>query len=121
MDTVTYPDPSTVEFVNRFMIPFRANTQAFANLAGNYGIQYTPTVLTVDGEGKEHHRTVGFMEPKEFIPSLMFGVAKANFGNSLGKRAIAMLDVLLLEYPRSGIAAEATKLKQEWVRLGVGK
>jgi len=121
MDTVTYPDPSTVEFVNRFMIPFRANTQALANLSGNYAIQYTPTVLTVDGEGKEHHRTVGFMEPKEFIPSLMFGVAKANFGNSLGKRAIAMLDVLLLEYPRSGIAAEATKLKQEWLNLGVGK
>jgi thioredoxin-related protein len=121
MDTVTYPDSKTVEFVNRFMIPFRANTQAYANLAGNYGIQYTPTVLTVDGEGKEHHRTVGFMEPKEFIPSLMFGVAKANFGNSLGKRAMAMLDVLLLEYPRSGIAAEATKLKQEWVNLGVGK
>ena len=51
----------------------------------------------------------------------MFGVAKANFGNGLGKRAIAMLDVLLLEYPTSGIAAEATKLKQEWVKLGVGK
>ncbi len=121
MDTVTYPDSKTAEFVNRFMIAFRANTHEFANLAGNYRIQYTPTVLTVDGEGKEYNRTVGFMDPSEFVPSLMLGVAKANFGNNLGKRAIAMLDVILIEYPRSGVAPEATKLKQDWLKLGVGK
>ncbi len=107
--------------MNRFMIPFRANTQTFGNLAGNYRIQYTPTVLTVDGDGKEYHRIVGFMDPKEFVPSLMLGVAKANFSNNLGERAIAMLDVLLIEYPTSGIAAEANRLKQEWQKLGAGK
>ncbi len=121
MDTVTYPDSRTVEFVNRFMIPFRANAQAFGNLAGSYGIQYTPTILTVDGDGKEYHRTVGFMEAKEFVPSLMLGVAKANFGINLVKRAIAMLDMLLIEYPRSEAAAQATPLKQEWLKVGVGK
>ncbi len=121
MDTVTYPDPSTVEFVNHYMIPFRANTQSFGALAGDYRIQYTPTVLTVDGEGKEHHRTVGFMDPKEFIPSLMLGVGKTDFSNNLVKRAIAMMDMLLIEYPRSGAAGEATRLKQEWVKLGAGK
>ncbi len=121
MDTVTYSDSRTVEFVNRFMIPFRANTQAFGNLAGNYGIQYTPTVLTVDGEGREHYRTVGFMDTKEFVPSLMLGVAKANFVNNLIKRAIAMLDILLIEYPGSGVAPEATRMKQEWKKLGAEK
>jgi hypothetical protein len=121
MDTVTYSDSRTVEFINRFMIPFRANTQSFGNLAGNYGIQYTPTVLTVDGDGREHNRTVGFLDAKEFIPSLMLGVGKANFNNNLIKRAIAMLDMLLIEYPTSRVAAEATKLKQEWLKQQAGK
>ncbi len=121
MDAVTYSDSRTVEFVNRFMIPFRANTQSFGHLAGSYGIQYTPTVLTVDGDGKEHNRTVGFMDPKEFVPSLMLGVSKADFSNNLVKRAIAMLDMLLIEYPMSGVAAEATRLKQEWPKHQTGK
>jgi hypothetical protein len=121
MDTVTYSDSRTVEFVNRFMIPFRANIQSFGNLAGSYGIQYTPTVLTVDGDGREHNRTVGFMAAKEFVPSLMIGVGKTDFSNNLIKRAIAMLDMLLIEYPRSGAAPEATDLKQEWLKRGNGK
>ena len=121
MDTVTYSDSRTVEFVNRFVIPFRANTQLFGNLAGSYGIQYTPTVLTLDGDGREHNRTVGFMDAKEFIPSLMLGVGKTDFSNNLIKRAIAMLDMLLIEYPMSRVAAEATKLKQEWLKQQAGK
>ena len=121
MDTVTYSDSRTVEFVNRFMIPFRANIQSFANLAGGYGIQYTPTVLTLDGDGKEHNRTVGFMDAKEFIPSLMLGVGKTDFSNNLIKKAIAMLDMLLIEYPLSRVVAEATRLKQEWLKLRADK
>jgi hypothetical protein len=121
MDTVTYSDSRTAGFVNRFMIPFRANAQSFGNLGATYGVQYTPTVITLDGDGKEHHRTVGFMDTKEFVPSLMLGVGKTDFSNNLIKRAIAMLDMVLIEYPRSGAAAEATPLKQDWLKLGAGK
>ena len=121
MDAVTYSDSRTVEFINRFMIPCRANTQSFGNLAGSYGIQYTPTVLTLDGDGREHNRTEGFLDAKEFIPSLMLGVGKTDFSNKLVKRAIAMIDMLLIEYPMSRVVSDATRLKQEWLKQQTGK
>ncbi|HTY25559.1 MAG TPA: thioredoxin fold domain-containing protein [Desulfomonilaceae bacterium] len=121
MDTVTYPDPKTAEFVNRFMIPFRANTQSHANLAGRYGIQYTPTIITLDGEGKEHYRTVGFLPAQEFIPALMLGIGKAYFSQNLIKKALTMLDKLLAEFPGSKVATEANTLKQACLSRGTAK
>jgi hypothetical protein len=46
----------------------------------------------------------------------MLGVAKTDFSNNLIKRAIAMLDMLLVEYAMSKVAVEATRLKQEWLK-----
>jgi thioredoxin-related protein len=113
MDTVTYPDPRTIEFVNRYMIAVRAYTNSLAPWATRFVIQYTPTVITLDGDGKEHHRTVGFLPPEEFIPSLMLGIGKADFDAKQFTKARAMLEWLLTEFPHSQAAAEASDLKRK--------
>jgi outer membrane protein assembly factor BamD (BamD/ComL family) len=64
-------------------------------------------VITLDPEGKEHHRTVGFLPPEELIPSLMLGIAKSYFDQEKFGEALTMLDKLLKEYPRSYSAPEA--------------
>jgi hypothetical protein len=112
MDTVTYPDPRTVDFVSKFLIAFRVSTEMWGRLAGSYGIQYTPTVLTVDGDAREHHRSVGFLPPDEFVPSLMLGSGKMYLNNRSIRMALTMFEKILLAYPRSGFAAEAARLKQ---------
>jgi outer membrane protein assembly factor BamD (BamD/ComL family) len=68
-------------------------------------------VITLDMEGKEHHRTIGFLPPEELIPSLMLGIAKCHFDQSKFQEAIAMLDRLLKEYPKSDAAPEAIYLR----------
>jgi hypothetical protein len=115
MDTVTYPNPRAVEFVNRYMIPLRAHTNALAAWASRFVIQYTPTVMTLDDEGKEHHRTVGFLPPEEFIPSLMLGIGKAHFDAKQFVKARAMLEWLLTEFPHSQAAPAASDLKRRIV------
>ncbi len=112
MDTVTYPDPRTVDFVSRFMIAFRVGNESWGRLGGQFGIQYTPTVITLDGDGREHHRTVGFLPPEEFVASLMLGSGKVYLNNQSAKKALAMFERLLSEYPGSRFASEAASLKQ---------
>ncbi len=111
MDTVTYPNTRTAEFVNRYMIALRAHTTSLATWATRFVIQYTPTVITLDDDGKEHHRTVGFLPPEEFIPSLMLGIGKSHFESKQFTKAKAMLEWLLIEYPRSQAASAASDLK----------
>jgi len=112
MDTVTYPNLRTVEFVHRYMVPLRAYTNSLVAWATRFVIQYTPTVITLDGDGKEHHRTVGFLSPDEFIPSLMLGIGKAHFDASNFTKARAILEWLLTEFPRSQAASGASDLKR---------
>jgi thioredoxin-related protein len=112
MDTVTYPNPKTAEFVNRYMIAVRVYTNSVPPWASRFVIQYTPTVLTLDGDGKEHHRTVGFLPPEEFIPSLMLGMGKAHFDAKEFAKVRAILEWLLTEFPHSQAAPAASDLKR---------
>ena len=112
MDTVTYPDPRTVRFVRDSMIALRVNTQQGRDLAMNFHIKYTPTVITLDGDGKEHHRSIGFQPPEEFVPALMLGIGKAYFDDGRFEQALSVFDKLLSEYPRSQSAATASDLRK---------
>lgn len=114
MDTVTYPHPKVVEFVQTHLIPVWVAYDA-QPLATDFNIRWTPTLITLDSEGKEHHRTVGFLSPEELIPSLMLGMAKCHFDLERFDPAVLILEKLLAEYPRSDSAPEATYLQ------GVGR
>ena len=112
MDTVTYPDPRTSEFVHRYMIPLRARTNSLAPWTARFVIEYTPTVITLDSDGEEHHRTVGFLPPEEFIPSLMLGIGKSHFDAREFTKARLILEWLLTEFPHSQAAPGASDLKR---------
>ncbi len=110
MGAVTYPNEKVVEFITGHMVPVQVLYNA-EPLATNFNVKWTPTVITLDHEGKEHHRTIGFLPPEEFIPSLMLGIAKSHFDHSEFKEAIAMFDRLLKEYPKADAAPEAIYLR----------
>ncbi len=110
MDAVTYPAANVAEFILKEMVPvrFQFNAQPFAT---DFNVQWTPTLITLDVDGKEHHRTVGFLSPDELIPSLLLGIAKCHFDKERFDKAISSLDKLLLEYPKSDSAPEAIYLR----------
>jgi hypothetical protein len=80
-------------------------------LATDFKIKWTPTLITLDVDGKEHHRTVGFLPPEELIPSLMLGIAKTHFDQDQVNEALSSLEKLLADYPKSDSVPEAIYLR----------
>ena len=109
MDAVTYPDAKVIGFISKNLIPLRVQFDA-QPLATDFNVKWTPTLVTLDSEGKEHHRTVGFLSPGELIPSLLLGIAKSYFEMDRFEEALQNIDKLLAEYPKSDSAPEAIYL-----------
>jgi tetratricopeptide (TPR) repeat protein len=106
MGAVTYPNAQVAEFIDLQMVPIQVSFDS-QPLAKNFNVQWTPTIITLDGDGKEHHRTVGFLPPEEFVPSLMLGVGKSHFDLGNFSKAIAMFEDILKGHPKSDAAPEA--------------
>jgi len=110
MDAVTYPENKVADFIIKNLIPLRIPSDAKPHSA-DFKITWTPTLIVLDQEGKEHHRTVGFLSPEELIPSLLLGMAKSGFEQQRYAEALAVIQELLDTYPGSDAAPEALFLK----------
>ncbi|MBI5741956.1 MAG: tetratricopeptide repeat protein [Nitrospirae bacterium] len=110
MDAVTYPDTKVINFIEQHFVPLRVSFDA-RPLSDEFSVKWTPTLVTLDSDGKEHHRTVGFLPPDELISSLYLGIAKACFNTDQVDKALVYLDNLLTEFPKSDFAPEALYLQ----------
>ncbi|HEY6837870.1 MAG TPA: outer membrane protein assembly factor BamD [Geobacteraceae bacterium] len=110
MDAVTYPHEKVIDFIAEKIVPLRVPADA-QPLASDFKVTWTPTLVTLDFYGKEHHRTVGYLPPEELIASLLLGMAKTDFDFNQFNDAIIYLDRLLADYPRSAAAPEAVYLR----------
>ncbi len=106
MDAVTYPEASVIDFMEKNVVPLRV---AFDHkpLSSDFNVKWTPTLVTLDTDGKEHHRTVGFLAPGELIPSLLLGTGKAYFDNGQFDKALKFFEEVISRYPKSASAPEA--------------
>ena len=109
MGAVTYPDAKVADFINANLIPLRVKSDS--TLAKDFNVNWTPTVVTLDQNGKEHHRTVGFLPPQELIPSLLLGIAKIYFDSETFDKCLATTEKIIFEYPKSKAAPEAVFLR----------
>ncbi len=106
MDAVTYPDERVTEYISANLVPLRLQHDDKRH-AADYNIKWTPTLIVLDTDGHESHRSVGFLAPDELIPALELGVGKAHFEAGRFDRAISAFDQLLKEHAKSGSAPEA--------------
>lgn len=111
MDTVTYPNPRVVELIKEWMIGVRVDVSSQRDLAMQFQIQYTPTLIILDGDRKEHHRSVGFHPPEQLLPELMVAAAKAHFQNKQFRKALGLSKKVLTDYPRHTLTAEASRIE----------
>ena len=109
MGAVTYPNEKVADFVMNRMVPIQVLSDS--PLADEFKVKWTPTIVVLDFYGKEHHRTVGFFPPEEFIPSMLLGMGKIDFDADQFNDAIIHFDMLLKEYPQSAAAPEAIYLR----------
>ena len=112
MDTVTYPHPATIQLIHDHLIAVKVQVTWEPSLANRFNVQYTPTIVTLDEEGREHHRTVGFLGVEDFIPSMMLGIGTSHYENGRFKKAKQILDRLVADYPESRWARDAANLKR---------
>jgi len=105
MDAVTYPNESLIEFINEQVVPLRIPPDHA--IAEDYMIRWTPSLLLLDKDGKEHRRDVGFFESEELIPLLMLAIGNLKFDQRQWAEAIANYEMLLAKYPKSDAAPEA--------------
>ena len=110
MDAVTYPNETVTEFIQKHLIPLRVAFDA-KPLSTDFNVKWTPTLIILDANGKEHQRTVGFFPSEELIPSLLLGIAKIYFDQETFAEALSHLDKILAEYPKSDAAPEAIYLQ----------
>ncbi|KAF0221302.1 MAG: hypothetical protein FD174_440 [Geobacteraceae bacterium] len=110
MDAVTYPNLEVFNFITDKIVPLRVPADA-QPISGDFKVMWTPTLVTLDYYGKEHHRTVGFLPPEELIPSLLLGMGKTDFETGQFNDAIIHFNTLLNGYPGSAAAPEAVYLR----------
>ena len=110
MDAVTYPDLAVIDFISEALIPLRVPSDA-KPLSEDFNVKWTPTLITLGPDGKEHHRTVGFLEPKELIARLLLGEGKYFFDNDKFPEALKTLEKIPADYKNTDAVPEAIYLR----------
>jgi len=105
MDAVTYPHTSVQDILAESMVPVRIPFDD--PLSQEYSITWIPALISLDWNGGQHYRTVGFMAPDEMVPSLMLGCAKVYGDLGHFDTAFAAIEKIISNYPESDAAPEA--------------
>lgn len=110
MNAVTYSKPEVIDFLNKeivsIQVPFDSQP-----LATTYALKWTPTLIILDQEGKEHQRTVGYVPPEDFIPLMLLGIGKTCFDADRFSEALERFEKIISRYPKSSSAHEAIYLR----------
>jgi len=66
----THPDPAMVEALNNRFIPVRLEARDHLDLAAQYQVTATPTILLFSEDGEEMHRFDGFQTAADYLMEL---------------------------------------------------
>ena len=110
MDAGTYPEKKVIDYVSSNLVPLLVSFDA-EPLAKDFNIKWTPTLITLSKDGKEHHRTVGFLDPDAFIANQILGIGKYHFDNDRFPEALAHFERIMSEFPNSDTMPEAIFLQ----------
>ena len=113
MNTGPYSDASVVAFLNEQFVPVRTLCiwEAPTDLMRRFDVQWTPTFILHDPEGKAHHRFVGYVPSDDLFGHLWLGKAKILFDAGKPGEAIPLFERVLSEHPEAGAAPEAAFLR----------
>ena len=106
-----YSDDKVKELVTGRLMPVRVhvkeNRDEWQRLSALYGVQWTPTILIVNPDGKEAHRIEGFLPANDFMSQIELGLAQAAFKRADYTRAETSFRDVARKYPKTDAAPEA--------------
>jgi predicted Zn-dependent protease len=110
MDAVTYPSSDVGAWLTEKLIPLRVDHD-HETLAEQFGVVRTPTLVLLDEERTEIHRSEGFLSPDEFSAFMQLGMAKMKYRRAELESAMDLLSVLVKNHPGSAFLAEAIAVR----------
>jgi TolA-binding protein len=102
-----YPNDKVVSFITKHFIPAKFHIKDAKPAFERFNAMWTPTILVLDEQGKEHHRIEGFLPADDFLTQLELGVAKAAFAAGRWGEAEERYRAIVRDHPDSDVAAEA--------------
>ncbi len=114
MGTVTYPNERVAKFISLNFVPVRIETSNKAMMQ-RFSVSWTPSLLVLDAEGKEHSRSVGFFAPDDLVPAFLTAKGRWAPDTDQFAEARAIFEEVISCYPESEAAPEAVYF------LGVAK
>ena len=67
MGAVTYPNPEVERFIEEHFIPVQFNVVEQPEVMDRFNTPWTPTLIVLDAEGREHRRSQGYLDPSRFL------------------------------------------------------
>jgi hypothetical protein len=109
LDTVTYPETTVREAIERLTVPIQIDNSVDANaeLMRRYRHVWTPDLRILDADGTELYRWNGYLPPYEFVPQLIAAVAQARLRRKEFPRAKELYGEVLRRFPTALVAPEA--------------
>jgi hypothetical protein len=106
MGAVTYPDERVAKFISLNFVPVQIQTSNQA-LMQRFAVSWTPALLVLDADGREHYRTWGFYSPEDLVATLLTAKARWALGTDQLPEARALFEEVISCYPAKDAAAEA--------------
>jgi len=77
------------------------------DMVNRFGVKWTPTLIILDQNEREHHRFTGFLGPDDFVAQIMLGRGKTEFDLDHFEQAMQCFQDILSRYPKTDAAPEA--------------
>lgn len=110
-EEVTLQDENVVQFVEKYFQPVKLNLKRDAQLAEQYGVTKTPTVVIVDEHNQAQHRIVGGSAPHEFLGQLSLGMGKLWLDHEWFEKSRRRLEKVIARHSGEPLADEANYWK----------
>src|SRR5690349_1346295 len=70
MGAVTYPNLEVERMMREQFIPVQFNVVEQPEVMDRFNTPWTPTLIVLDGEGKQHRRSQGYLDAKRFLAEM---------------------------------------------------
>jgi hypothetical protein len=113
MNTGPYSEEKVRGFLEERFIPLRS--ECFwdnpTEPMRRFGIKWTPAFMVLDGDGREHHRFLGYVPSDDLLANLGVGLGKIHYDNDRMAEAMAQFQVVIDRHPDAGPTPEAVFLR----------
>ena len=94
-------------YISANFVPVKIHLKENAAGFHRFGVQWTPTLMFLDAEGKEHYRFEGYLPAVNFLAELDFGRARFAFHKKKWDDAISEFYAAAARDHKTEFAAEA--------------